>query len=170
VFNLLGPLANPAGVRRMVVGVPSPEFGEKLAHVLRELGVEHALVVHGADGLDDISPTGTTQTWEVRDGEVRTGTIDPRAFGMTLGTVAEILSGDAAANAATAIAILEGERGARRDAVLLNAGAACHVAGIAPSLREGITLAGRAIDGGAAREKLVRWVELSQKLGAAVTV
>jgi len=169
VFNLLGPIANPAGVRRMVVGVPSPEFGQKLARVLGELGAEHGLVVHGADGLDDISPTGPTRTWEVRRGEVREGTIDPRELGMKLGAVSEILSGDAAANAATAIAILAGERGTRRDAVLLNAGAACHVAGLAPTMGEGVTLAARAIDGGAAREKLVHWVELSQRLGAAVS-
>jgi len=170
VFNLLGPLANPAGVRRMVVGVPSPELGEKLAHVLGELGAEHGLVVHGVDGLDDISPTGPTRTWEVRGSDVREGTIDPREFGMTPGSVSEIESGDAAANAVTAIAILEGEQGARRDAVMLNAGAACHVAGVAPSLGEGIKAAARAIDGGAAREKLARWVELSQKLGATVSV
>ncbi len=164
VFNLLGPLANPAGVWRMVVGVPSPEFGEKIARVLGELGAEHALVVHGADGLDDISPTGPTRTWELRPGEVREGTIDPRELGLSLGTVAEILSGDAAANAVTAIAILEGEKGARRSAVLLNAGAACYVAGVAATIRDGVALAARAIDGGAAREKLARWVELSQIL------
>jgi anthranilate phosphoribosyltransferase len=168
VFNLLGPLANPAGVRRMVVGVPSPEFGEKLARVLGELGAEYGLVVHGADGLDDISPSGPTQTWEVRSGEVRSGTIDPAALGITKASIDEIASGDAAANAATTHAILEGEQGARRSTVLLNAGAALMVAGKAESLRDGIAAAARALDSGAARDRLAQWIAVSQRLAPPV--
>ena len=166
LFNLLGPLANPAGVRRMIVGVPSPEFGEKLAHVLGELGAEYGLVVHGADGLDDISPSGPTQTWEVRHGQVRDGTIDPSELGIRRASVAEIASGDAAANAAAAHAILSGEAGPKRDTVLLNAGAALMVAGIVPAMRDGIARSAQAIDSGAARQKLDGWVETSQRLGA----
>ncbi len=163
-FNLLGPLANPARVRHIVIGVPSPEFGERIAHVLAELGVERGLVVHGADGLDEISPTGPSRTWEVRSDEVREGTIDPAALGLPQASISEILSGDPPANAATARAILAGEQGARRNTVLLNAGAALMVAGHAADLREGMALAARSIDSGAARERLERWAATSRRL------
>ncbi len=165
-FNLLGPLANPARVRAIVIGVPSPEFGERIARVLAELGTDRGLVVHGADGLDEISPTGPSRTWEVRGGEVREGTIDPSALGMPLASISEILSGDPPANAATARAILAGEQGARRDTVVLNAGAALMVAGLAGDVREGMALAARSIDSGAAQATLARWTETSQRLGA----
>ncbi|MEK7860901.1 MAG: anthranilate phosphoribosyltransferase, partial [Chloroflexota bacterium] len=165
VFNLLGPLANPAGVRRMVLGVATPAVGEKLARVLGELGADHVLVVHGDDGLDDISPTAPTQTWELRGGGVTTGTIDPTALGLGLGTVADILSGDAAANAATARSVVSGEKGARRTAVVLNAGAALFVGGLVESVREGVIRAAAAIDSGAAASTLERFVATSQRLG-----
>ena len=166
VFNILGPLANPAGVRRTVVGVATRSIGEKIAHVLGELGADHALVVHGADGLDDISPTGPTETWELRGGDVRQGSIDPVELGLPLGAVADILSGDPAANAATTRSILGGEAGARRTAVLLNAAAALYVAGRARDLREGIAAAAAAIDSHAATERLALFVATSQRLGA----
>ena len=169
VFNILGPLANPAGVRRLVVGVARPAIGELVARALCELGVEHALVVHGDDGLDDITPTAATRVWEVRGGLVKEGTIDPESAGLERGALAEILSGDAAANAAAAHAIFDGERSARRTAALLNAGAACYVAGAAGSVREGVTLAAKAIDSGAARDRLDRFVTTSQRLGAEAT-
>jgi anthranilate phosphoribosyltransferase len=165
VLNILGPLANPAGVRRMVLGVATPAIGENMARVLGELGADHVLVVHGADGLDEISPTGPTQVWELRDGGVRGSTIDPVALGLPLARVSEILSGDPAANAITVRAILDGERGARRHAVVLNAGAALLVAGKVDSLRDGISAAEDAIDSGAARNALERFVSLSQRLG-----
>ena len=167
VFNILGPLANPAGVRRMVVGVANEAIGEKIAQVLRELGAEHALVVHGIDGLDEISPTGPTRTWELRGGRIEAGTIDPSDAGLPRGTLADIASGDAAANAATARSVLAGERSARRDAVLLNASAALRIAGAVRDLREGVAAAARAIDSGAAAERLSRWTSTSQRLGAA---
>ena len=167
IFNVLGPLANPAGVRRMLVGVASPAIGEKIARVLGELGAEHALVVHGADGLDELSPTGPSRTWELRDGTVREGVIDPTDVGLPRGTLAEIESGDASANAATAHAILAGEPGTRRNAVLLNAGAALHIAGVADDLRDGVQRAAAAIDSGAAAERLARLVAVSQRLGIA---
>jgi anthranilate phosphoribosyltransferase len=167
IFNVLGPLANPAGVRRMVVGVATPAIGEKIALVLGELGAEHALVVHGADGLDELSPTGVSRTWELRGGTVREGTIDPADVGLPLGRITEIESGDPAANAATARAVLAGEPGTRRNAVLLNAGAALHVAGVAGDLRDGVARAAAAIDSGAATERLARFAAASQRLGAA---
>lgn len=166
VFNLLGPLANPAGVRRMVLGVATPAVGEKLAHVLNELGADHVLVVHGDDGLDDISPTGPTRTWELRAGTVTTGSIDPAALALPLGSVADIQSGDAAANAATARSVIGGESGARRTAVVLNAGAALYVGGLVESVREGVLRATVAIDSGAAASTLERFVAASQRLAA----
>jgi len=167
VFNILGPLANPAGVRRMVVGVASEAIGEKIARVLGELGADHVLVVHGADGLDEISPTGPTRTWELRGGAVRAGTIDPAELGLTPCALADIASGDPAANAAAARSILAGEQGPRRDAVLLNAGAALRIAGAVASMRDGMVAAARAVDSGAAADRLARFVATSQRLGVA---
>lgn len=167
VFNLLGPICNPAGVRRMVLGVATPEVGERIALALGELGCDHVLVVHGEDGLDDISPTTVTRTWELRDGTVRQGSIDPVVFGLTVGTIVDIESGDAAANAATARSIVAGETGPRRTAVVLNAGAALFVAGLVDSIREGALRASAAIDSGAARVTLERFIATSQRLGAA---
>jgi anthranilate phosphoribosyltransferase len=169
VFNILGPLANPASVRRLVLGVARPAIGEILAGSLADLGAEHALVVHGEDGLDDISPAGTTRMWEVRRGHITELTVAPEDVGLERGRVEDILSGDAAANATTARAILAGERGARRTAVLLNAAAGAYVAGLAGSMREGVALAAKAIDSGAARDTLDRFVATSQRLAAKAT-
>ena len=167
VFNILGPLANPAGIKRMVVGVASPAIGEKIARVLGELGADHVLVVHGSDGLDDITPSGTTKTWELRSGSLREGIIDPAALGMPVARGADISSGDPAQNAATTRAILAGEQGARRTAVLLNAAAALVVGGRVGDLREGVDRAAVAIDSGAATACLERFIVTSQALGAA---
>jgi anthranilate phosphoribosyltransferase len=166
VFNMLGPISNPAGVRRMVLGVATPAVGEKLARALGELGSDHVLVVHGEDGMDDISPTGRTRTWELRGGRVATGTIDPTALGLALGKIADVESGDPAANAATTRSIAAGETGARRTAVMLNAGAGLFVAGLVESIREGVLRAATAIDSGAAAATLERFVATSQRLGA----
>jgi len=167
VFNVLGPLANPAGVRRMLLGVPSPALGEKIAGVLAELGTDHALVVHGEDGLDEISPSPPPPTWEVRGGSVREGRIEPEDFGVTPVGRAEIIGGDSAKNAAMARSVLDGAKGGARAAILLNAGAACYVAGLAPDLRQGARLAAEAIDSGEANDVLVRFVATSQRIGAA---
>src|SRR5437899_4183437 len=161
VFNVLGPLANPAGVRRILLGVPSPTLGEKIARVLGELGTDQALVVHGEDGLDEISPSGPTRTWEVREGMVRQGRIDPSELGLSLAPRAEITGGAPATNAAIARGVLDGATGGTRSAVLLNAGAACYVAGLARDVREGIGLAAAAIDRGAAGEVLERFIATS---------
>jgi len=167
VFNILGPLANPAGVTRMVLGVPSVAIGETMARVLLELGAEQALVVHGADGLDEISPAGPTRTWTVRGGEVQGGTIDPGALGLPPATLDEIRGGDPQRNAVMAREVLGGAPGARRAAVLLNAGAACLVAGLVGDLRGGLDLAARTIDSGAAAATLEAFVASSQRLGRA---
>jgi anthranilate phosphoribosyltransferase len=167
VFNVLGPLANPAGVRRILLGVPSPALGEKVARVLLELDTERALVVHGADGLDEVSPSGSTRTWEVRDGEVREGRVDPGELGLRNASRAEITGGDAAKNAAMARRVLDGATDGTRTAILLNAGAACYVAGLANDLREGVAVAARVIDNGSAAATLDRFVQTSQRIGAA---
>jgi anthranilate phosphoribosyltransferase len=167
VFNVLGPLANPAGVRRILLGVPSPALGEKIADVLVELGTDHALVVHGEDGLDEISPSLPTRTWEVRDGSVIEGRIEPEDLGVTPVGRAEIIGGDPAKNAAMARSVLDGTKGGTRAAILMNAGAACYVAGLARDMREGARLAAQAIDSGEANDVLVRFVATSQRLGAA---
>jgi anthranilate phosphoribosyltransferase len=169
VFNILGPLANPAGVRRYLLGVPSASLGETVARALAELGVERALVVHGTDGLDEISPSATTRTWEVAGSGVREGTLTPEVLGLRSSARSEILGGDAATNAAAARSVLDGTAGGARTAVLMNAGAACWVAGLAGSVREGVDVASRAIDSGAARTALVRFAAKSQLIGAAET-
>ncbi|TMA25554.1 MAG: anthranilate phosphoribosyltransferase, partial [Deltaproteobacteria bacterium] len=167
VFNVLGPLANPAGVRRILLGVPTPALGEKIARVLVELGTDHALVVHGEDGLDEISPSLPTRTWEVRGGSVREGRIEPEDLGVTPVGRAEITGGDSARNAAMARGVLDGAKDGTRAAILMNAGAACYVAGLARDMREGARLAAEAIDRGQANDVLVRFVATSQRIGAA---
>jgi anthranilate phosphoribosyltransferase len=169
VFNILGPLANPAGVRRYLLGVPIAALGETVARALAELGVERALVVHGTDGLDEISPSAETRTWEVSGSGVREGTLDPVALGLKSAPRADIVGGDAAKNAAAARSVLDGASGGARTAVLMNAAAACWVAGLAGSVREGVDVASRAIDSGAARTALVRFAAKSQLIGAAET-
>lgn len=168
VFNLIGPITNPAGVRRMVLGVATPEVGEKIARALGELGADHVLVVHGDEGLDDISPVGRTETWELRGGTVTTGSIAPGDFGLEAGDAGGFGSGDAATNAGTVRAVMAGKPGTRRTAVVMNAGAGLYVAGVAESLREGALLAGAAIDSGAAASTLDRFIATSQRLGAAM--
>jgi anthranilate phosphoribosyltransferase len=170
VFNVLGPLANPAGVRRYLLGVPSRALGATIAKALVELDVERAIVVHGTDGLDEISPSAETLTWGVDNGRVIEQTIGPEQFGLTRASRPEIVGGDAAKNATLAHAVLDGARGGARTAVLMNAGAAIHTAGLASSVIEGIELAKRAIDSGAARTALVRFAAKSQLIAAAEPV
>ncbi len=165
IFNVLGPLANPAGVKRQLLGVPSPALGERMVAVLRDLGAERALVVHSADGLDEISPSGPTRTWELRDGVIREGELVPEDLGLTRAPRESVRGGDSAANATITRSILAGEaRDGARTAVLLNAGAACYVAGLAKDVRAGVTVADDAITRGAARSTLERWVSFSAGL------
>ena len=162
MFNLLGPLTNPAGARRQIVGVPRAELTDVLARSLLMLGSDRAWVVHGADGLDEISTTGYTKVSECRAGAVHTFYIHPAEFGISMAVPAELQGGDAARNAVIVREILAGERGAPRDVVLLNAGVALFVAGRTASVRDGIARALEAIDSGAARATLDRMVLGSQ--------
>ena len=158
LMNLVGPLANPASVRRQVVGVADPDRAAIVAEALVRLGAEHALVVHGRVGMDEISPHGVTDVWEVKDGAVRTWQIDPERFRLAIKDVAELQGGEPAANAERVERIL-GNGSADPSglaAVLLNAGAAIYVAGIAGSLAEGIGRAREVVASGAARAALDR--------------
>ena len=160
-FNLLGPLTNPAGATRQLVGVPRPEFTELMARALMLLGSERAWVVHGADGIDEISTTGYTKISECRDGAVNTFYLHPADVGLPKATLASLKGGTAHDNARIAETILAGGRGPMRDIVLLNAGASLFVAGAAPSVEEGILLASRAIDRGDAARTLERLAAIS---------
>ncbi len=153
-FNLLGPLTNPAGASRQLVGVPRPELTELVARSLALLGSERAWVVHGADGLDEISTTGYTKVSECRSGAVNTFYVHPADFGLPKAHPTQLAGGDAAANAAIARRILAGEHGAPRDIVLLNTAASLLIAERVSSVQEGIEQAARAIDEGRAARVL----------------
>jgi anthranilate phosphoribosyltransferase len=154
VFNLLGPLTNPAQASAQVVGVYSIELVEKLAEALSMLGLRRAMVVHGSDGLDEITITGSTRIAEVRDGKVHSYEVTPEEFGMRRGSLDDIAGGDAAENAGIIRDILGGKKSTRRDVVLLNAAAALVAAGKADHLAGAVPLAARSIDSGAAAKKL----------------
>lgn len=154
VFNLLGPLTNPAHASAQVVGVYSAELVEKLAEALSMLGLRRAMVVHGSDGLDEITITGPTRIAEVRDGAVHTCEVTPEEFGISRAALADISGGDATANAAIICNILAGKKSACRDVVVLNAAATLVVAGRARHLEDAVPLAAQAIDSGAAAGKL----------------
>ncbi len=153
-FNLLGPLTNPAGARTQLAGVFSEHATDLVAGALAALGAERAFVVHGADGLDEISISGETRVAEVRDGKVSSYRVTPEEFGVARARLEEIAGGDAADNAAMIHAVVAGERGARRDVVVVNAAAALVAAGCAADFREGARRAAESIDSGAARKKL----------------
>ena len=169
LFNLLGPLTNPAGVRRQVLGVYDPEWVEPLAHVLLELGAERALVVHGDGGLDELSLSGPSRVAELRDGTVRLYTLSPEELGLQRAPLSALAGGDAAHNAGILRRVLEGAEGPQADAVALSAGAALYVAGVAESVREGVALAQGALKDGRARWTLDRLVEHTQRRGAALS-
>jgi anthranilate phosphoribosyltransferase len=164
VFNLLGPLTNPAGANAQIIGVAAAALTEPLARVLAELGTYRAFVVHGADGLDEISNTGESRVSEVREGLVRTFTVRPEDFGLPRASIRELLGGDRAQNAEIIRAILGGDPGPRRDVVLMNAAAALVAGNKARDLKEGAELAARSIDDGRARERLARLVSLTREL------
>ena len=162
VFNILGPLANPSRAKNMVVGVYSPSLTEKVATAMSRLGVERAYVVSGEDNMDEITLTGATTVSEIRDGAVTTFTITPEQFGMKRVSLEELRGGSGGENAKITRAILDGtERGAKRDIVLLNAGATLYVGGVAESMEAGVKLAAEAIDSGAAARKLKELVRVS---------
>jgi anthranilate phosphoribosyltransferase len=154
VFNILGPLTNPAGALVQVLGVYDGALTEMMAEVLRSLGSLAAFVVHGADGLDELSTTGANRVSRLQNGRVTTYALDPLDLGLARATLSELRGGDADENAAITHAILSGEPGPRRDVVLLNSAAALTAGGLAAGLREGLALAAQSIDSGAARAKL----------------
>ncbi|MGC4025781.1 MAG: anthranilate phosphoribosyltransferase [Mesorhizobium sp.] len=164
IFNLLGPLSNPAGVRRQLVGVFSPEWVTPIAEALRALGTECAWVVHG-DGFDEITATGETLVAELIGGEVRNFTVQPSEVGLPLYSKEALRGADPAANAEALRALLDGAPGAYRDTVLMNAGAGLLVAGVATSFKDGVAKAAEVIDTGKARATLEKLVEVSNSNG-----
>jgi len=165
-FNLLGPLTNPARATRQLVGVPRPELTELVARSLALLGTDRAWVVHGADGLDEISTTGYTKISECRDGEVNTFYLHPSDVGLAKAPPDTLRGGDAAENAGIARAVLEGMQGPPRDIVLLNAAAALLIAGRVDRLRDGVKMAADALDSGRASAVLEDLRRLSNAAGA----
>ena len=161
IFNLLGPLSNPAGVTRQMVGVFSKHWMQPLAQVLKNLGAESVWVVHGSDGLDEITLTGPTHVAALEKGNIRTFEVTPEDGGLRRATGAELKGGDAQANAKSLRAVLEGKPSAYRNVALLNAAAAFIVAGKAKDLKEGVALGVKSLDSGAAMEKLKRLVAVS---------
>ncbi|EJY55027.1 anthranilate phosphoribosyltransferase [Alicyclobacillus hesperidum URH17-3-68] len=162
IFNILGPLTNPANARRQVLGVFKPSLVPTVADALLELGAEHALVVHGDGGLDELSLSGPTQVAEVRAGRIETYVISPEEVGLVRAPVSSITGGTPAENADMIRKVLQGVKGPKRDVVLLNAGAALYVGGKAASIAEGVDLAAQLIDSGAALAKLEQFVAGTQ--------
>ncbi|HVF76336.1 MAG TPA: anthranilate phosphoribosyltransferase [Acidimicrobiales bacterium] len=163
VFNFLGPLANPARPRRQVVGVSDPAMAEKMLGVLEANGAVRALIVHGHDGLDELTVSTTSTVLDLDNGSVRTYVVDPASLGLAVSPVSALRGGDASTNASLARAVLDGDRGPHRDVVLLNAAAGVVVAGLAVDLVEGLGVAERSLDSGAAREALDRLVQVSKE-------
>jgi anthranilate phosphoribosyltransferase len=162
LFNMLGPISNPAGVTRQIVGVYAPNLVELIANVLKGLGAEHVWVVHGHDGLDELTTTGTTQVAEVKNGRIEVFEIVPADAGLAPAKLSDLKGGDAQTNANAIRAVLAGEPGPFRDIVLLNSAAALIVGGKAANLREGVALAAKSIETGAANRALQRLIAVSQ--------
>ncbi|MBI4484036.1 MAG: anthranilate phosphoribosyltransferase [Acidobacteria bacterium] len=166
VFNILGPLNNPANASSQVLGVYTAHLTEPLAHVLKELRTHRAFVVHGADGLDEISNTGSSKISEVRDGIVYTYQVTPEDFGLPRARVEDLRGGSVRENADLILEILRGQKGARRDIVLMNAAAAIMAGERAANLKEGVKLAAESIDSGAALQKLENLISRSNSFGS----
>lgn len=164
VFNLLGPLTNPAGATVQVVGAPTAAAAGLMARALALLGLHRGFVVHGSDGLDEITTTGETLLIEVAKGEVIQRTVTPEDFGVAPASAADLTGGDLPQNCAIATGVLAGEPGPARNIVLVNASAALVAAGRTETFRDGVQLAARAIDSGAARAKLAQLVEFSRRV------
>ncbi|MBT5185229.1 MAG: anthranilate phosphoribosyltransferase, partial [Kordiimonadaceae bacterium] len=163
IFNLIGPLANPAETKFQVIGVFDQKWNKPMAEVLGTLGSEHVWVVTGSDGLDEITITGETHVAEYKDGKINEFTISPEDAGLKRASLSEIEGGDAEYNAAAILSLLDGEKNAYRDIVLLNTAAALIVSGNATDLKDGARIAAEAIDSGKAKEKLEKWIELSNE-------
>lgn len=163
IFNLLGPLSNPAGVKRQLLGVFSAAWLEPLAQVLRNLGSERVWLVHGADGLDEVTTTGPTKVTALEDGAIRSFEISPEMAGLPRAQLADLKGGDADFNAAALRAVLDGAKNAYRDIAVINAAAALVVAGKATDLKDGAAQAQKALDDGAARDALAALVKASNR-------
>ena len=161
IFNLLGPICNPAGVKRQVVGVFSWHWVEPIAHVLNSLGCDHVWVVHGHDGLDELTTTGATDVAEVKDGKVTVFEVTPADAGLQPAKLSDLKGGDAKHNAAAIREVLGGAKTPLRDIAILNAAAALIVAGKVPDLPQGAALAARSIDSGAAKAALERLIAIT---------
>ena len=161
IFNLLGPLTNPAGAKAQLLGVFSDHWVEPLAHVLKNLGATSAWVVHGSDGLDELTTTGPNFVAQLKNGEISTFTITPVDAGLSTAAADDLLGGDARENADAILDVLSGKASAFRDIVLLNTGAALVVAGKAPTIKEGVQLAASSIDNGAAKTALNQLIATS---------
>jgi anthranilate phosphoribosyltransferase len=161
IFNILGPLTNPAMATHQLIGIYSGELVAVIAHVLKNLGSVRAMVVHGLEGLDEISLCGPTQVAELRDGQVKEYTIEPEQFGLQRCRMEELHGGNAAQSAIIVGGVLDGQKGPARDVVLLNSGAALYVSGNAATIAEGIGLAAESIDSRKARQKLEQLVEMT---------
>ena len=166
VFNVLGPMTNPAGAPCQLIGVGYPEVAEKMAEALRLFGTHHAIIVHSDDGMDELSLGSDTAGWEVLDGEIRPYLVRPRELGLPHATPEDLRGGDPANNAATMRSVLGGAAGPIRDAVVLNSGAALVAGDMAATLAEGIQMAAESIADGRASEKLDAMVSLTQKLAS----
>jgi anthranilate phosphoribosyltransferase len=171
IFNILGPLTNPARAEFQVLGVPSEELGEKLIQVLFRLGAKHALVVHGLNGMDEISVAGRSKVWELKDSEITDYYVSPEDLGLAAAGVETLAGGTPQENAKILRSVLEGEKGPRREAVVMNAAAGIvvgrrtkHPSGL-PALKEGVGIAEAAIDSGRALEKLEKLIKLSRSYG-----
>jgi anthranilate phosphoribosyltransferase len=171
IFNILGPLTNPALADSQVLGVPSEELGEKMIQVLKRLSSKHAIVVHSLSGMDEISVAGKSRVWELRDGRITDYQVSPQDFGLVAAGVETLVGGTPRENAAILRAVLEGEKGPRRDAVVMNAAAGIAVShrtknrsGL-PALKEGAGIAQETIDSGRALDKLEKLITLSQSYG-----
>ncbi|MDP4181745.1 MAG: anthranilate phosphoribosyltransferase [Bacillota bacterium] len=164
IFNILGPLTNPAGAKGQLMGVFDGKLTETLAKVLLKLGVERAMVVNGLDGMDEITTTTSTKISEVKDGEVCTFELEPEEYGMKIASKGDLTGGDAKANGEIILSIFKGDKGPKRDIVLLNSAAALYVGKKAGSIKEGIKIAAKIIDSGNAMEKLDRLIEYTSKL------
>jgi anthranilate phosphoribosyltransferase len=166
VFNILGPLTNPAGAQRQLTGVAVAGLGETVANVLNLMGSRHAVVVHGQDGLDEISVCAPTQIHEARNGQVRAYVIEPEQYGMRRWTTDALRGGTVETNVRLAHSVLDGERGPSRDVVLLNGGAALYMAGIASSIQAGIEQVADELDSGRAQSKVKQVAVVSQRIKA----
>lgn len=161
LFNVLGPLTNPAGARRQVMGVYAAHLVEVIAGVQRQLGAKHAMVVHGSDGLDELTTTGNSHVAELRDGEIRVYEVDPQQFGIPLASPEDLAGGEPGENADAMRRVLGGEKGPLADITVLNAGAAIYVGGLAEDLAAGVEAARQALDNGSAAAKLQALVDFT---------